>query len=87
MHNSISCFECLSHLIDAYRIYRSSRMSGDRPKPWEINCSSVRGAALRRDFGRLAVIGEAGIPAGEVGGQVVVEDPGADLQEQMGALW
>jgi len=60
---------------------------GDRPKPWEIICSSARGAALRRELGRLAVMGEAGIPAGEVGGQVVVEDPGADLQEQMGALW
>jgi hypothetical protein len=31
-------------------------------------------------------MGEAGIPAGEVSGQVVVEDSGADLQEQMGAL-
>ncbi len=60
---------------------------GDRPKPWEINCSSARGVALRRELGRLAVMGEAGIPAGEVGDQVVVEDPGADLQEQMGALW
>ena len=33
-------------------------------------------------FGR---VGEAGVPAGEVGGEVVVEGTGADLEQQVGA--
>ncbi len=34
---------------------------------------------------RLVRVGESGVPAGEVPGEVVVEDAGADLQEQVGA--
>ena len=45
-------------------------LDGDRPKPWEANCSSARGAALRRELGCLAEMGEAGIPAGEAGGRL-----------------
>jgi len=30
-------------------------------------------------------VGEAGVPAAEVAGEVVVEDPGADLEQQVGA--
>ena len=30
-------------------------------------------------------VGEVGVPAAEVVGQVVVEDPGADLEQQVGA--
>jgi len=30
---------------------------GDRPKPWEANCSSARGAALRRELGCLGCDG------------------------------
>ena len=37
------------------------------------------GTGLRPELDGLVLMGEAGMPAGEVGGQVVVEDPGADL--------
>jgi hypothetical protein len=38
------------------------------------------GAGLRHKLDGPAVMGEPGIPAGEVIGEVVIEDPGADLR-------
>ena len=48
----------------------------DREKPWDGSGGDVE---------RLTWAGESGVPAGEVAGEVVVEDAGADLQEQVGA--
>lgn len=42
------------------------------------------GGALRYKLDRLALVGEPEIPAGGVSGQVVVEYPGADLEQQVG---
>ena len=39
------------------------------------------------DPGRAAVVGEAWVPALEVAGQIVVQDRGADLEEELGARW
>jgi hypothetical protein len=39
------------------------------------------------DPGRAAVVGEAWVPALEVAGQVVVQDGGTDLEEELGARW
>ncbi|MBV9139588.1 MAG: hypothetical protein JO115_01465 [Pseudonocardiales bacterium] len=40
---------------------------------------------LDLDLGRAATVGEARIPAAEAAGQVVVEDSGADPEEELGS--
>jgi hypothetical protein len=37
------------------------------------------------DLGRAAIVGEARIPAAEAASQVIVEDSGADLEEELGS--
>ena len=36
---------------------------------------------LRGERRKIGFLGEVGVPAVEVGGELVVEDPGADLEE------
>jgi hypothetical protein len=45
------------------------------------------GGEVDFDFGRAAGVGEGRIPALEVAGQVVVQDGGTDLEEELGARW
>jgi hypothetical protein len=61
------------------------RWQRERDKPWELELRGRR-LIVERYFWE---VGEAlwrrRIPAVEVGGQVVVEHPGADLEQQVGA--
>src|SRR5664279_5750812 len=71
-----------SRLLCAPWRYRSSRSvdqpmrgrAGDREKPWE----GLGGGCRLLDVGRA--VGESGVPAVEVIGELVVEDAGADLE-------
>jgi hypothetical protein len=71
--------------------HRPATLTGDRSDPGEINCPSspvVSGALcgdVDLDLGRAASVGEARIPAAEAVGQVIVEDSGADLDEELGS--
>jgi hypothetical protein len=60
------------------RSVEASCKGGKRDKLWEL-----RGDRLIDDRYSRGVGGEAGVPATEVGGEIVVEGPGADLQEKM----
>jgi hypothetical protein len=65
-----------AELIEQYTDLPLGAADGDREKPWDGSGGDVE---------RLTWAGESGVPAGEVAGEVVVEDAGADLQEQVGA--
>jgi hypothetical protein len=55
----------------------------ERGKPWELRGQQLIAQCVRFR-GR---VGESGIPAVEVVGELVVEDSDADLKEQVGTLW
>lgn len=65
---------------------------GDRSNPGELDRQRpvlflLLGGEVDFDFGRAAGVGEGRIPALEVAGQVVVQDGGTDLEEELGARW
>jgi hypothetical protein len=59
---------------------------GNQPPERPVIFLVLRGK-VDLDPGRAAVVGEAWVPALEVAGQIVVQDCGADLEEELGARW
>ena len=69
---------------------RGSGTGRDRSDPGEVNRPSAGGlralcGGVDLALGRAAMMGEARVPAAEAAGQVVVEDSGADLEEELGS--
>lgn len=64
-------------LSSAHDEVDAAGLLGERDKPWELELRGRRLIVERC----LWDVGEAGVPAVEVVGEVVVEYPGADLEE------